>query len=262
METVAESAVGTPHLSLTPYVERYSGYRYLGFAPGIHRGLPSGSLTFIVSVGPAIDVAVHTDPTRAPRSYRAVLSGLQATSALISHSGDQEGVAIHLTADGCRALFGLPAGGLWDTSLELNEVVGRTGDELWERMQYAATWDERFAACDAVLRRLVIDNPLSAELRRAWRLIVASGGTWPWPTWRARSAGAGSTWPGGSPSSSGPGTDLVYVVCEDPDALFARATAAGAEVVAGLKDEGYGNRGVSVRDLEGNLWSFGTYAGE
>ena len=88
METVAESAVSTPHLSLTRYVRRYSGYRYLGFAPGIHRGLPSGALTFIVSIGPAIDVAVQTDPTQAPRSYRAVLAGLQATSAMISHSGD------------------------------------------------------------------------------------------------------------------------------------------------------------------------------
>ena len=59
-----------------------------------------------------------------------------------------------------------------------------------------------------------------------------------------------------------PGNDAVYVVCEDPDALFARATAAGAEVVMGLKDEDYGSRGFTVRDPEGNLWSFGTYRGE
>jgi uncharacterized glyoxalase superfamily protein PhnB len=59
-----------------------------------------------------------------------------------------------------------------------------------------------------------------------------------------------------------PGNDSVYVVCEDPDALFERATAAGAEVVRGLKDEDYGSRGFTVRDPEGNLWSFGTYAGE
>ena len=36
----------------------------------------------------------------------------------------------------------------------------------------------------------------------------------------------------------------------------------GAEVVRGLKDEDYGSRGFTVRDPEGNLWSFGTYAGE
>ncbi len=59
-----------------------------------------------------------------------------------------------------------------------------------------------------------------------------------------------------------PGNDSVYVVCDDPDGLFARATAAGAEVVRGLKDEDYGSRGFSVRDPEGNLWSFGTYRGE
>ena len=59
-----------------------------------------------------------------------------------------------------------------------------------------------------------------------------------------------------------PGDDSVYVVCDDPDALFARATAAGAEVVRELKDEDYGARGFTVRDLDGNLWSFGTYRGE
>jgi uncharacterized glyoxalase superfamily protein PhnB len=59
-----------------------------------------------------------------------------------------------------------------------------------------------------------------------------------------------------------PGNDAVYVVCDDPDALFARATAAGAEVVRGLADESYGSRGFTVRDPEGNIWSFGTYAGE
>jgi uncharacterized glyoxalase superfamily protein PhnB len=58
------------------------------------------------------------------------------------------------------------------------------------------------------------------------------------------------------------GNDSVYVVCDEPDALFERATAAGAEVVAGLKDEDYGSRGFTVRDPEGNLWSFGTYRGE
>ncbi|MEU5759844.1 VOC family protein [Nocardia sp. NPDC047648] len=57
------------------------------------------------------------------------------------------------------------------------------------------------------------------------------------------------------------GTDSVYLVCEEPDALFARATAAGAEVVRDLRDEDYGSRGFTVRDPEGNLWSFGTYWG-
>jgi len=59
-----------------------------------------------------------------------------------------------------------------------------------------------------------------------------------------------------------PGNDSVYVVTDDPDALFARAVAAGAEVLSGLADKDYGSRDFTVRDPEGNIWSFGTYAGE
>lgn len=58
------------------------------------------------------------------------------------------------------------------------------------------------------------------------------------------------------------GNDAVYVVCDDPDRLFERAVAAGAQVVKDLVDEDFGSRGFTVRDPEGNLWSFGTYAGE
>jgi uncharacterized glyoxalase superfamily protein PhnB len=51
----------------------------------------------------------------------------------------------------------------------------------------------------------------------------------------------------------------TYVVVSDPDVLYARAKAAGAEIVREIKDEDYGGRGFTCRDLEGHLWSFGTY---
>ena len=51
----------------------------------------------------------------------------------------------------------------------------------------------------------------------------------------------------------------VYVVIAEPDALFARATAADAVVVRPVEDTDYGSRDFTVRDFEGNLWSFGTY---
>ncbi len=62
-------------------------------------------------------------------------------------------------------------------------------------------------------------------------------------------------------SSSQPGAFQAYVVTGEPDALFARAAAAGAEVVMGLTDTDYGSRDFAVRDPEGNRWSFGTYRG-
>ena len=54
----------------------------------------------------------------------------------------------------------------------------------------------------------------------------------------------------------------IYVVTDQPDAVHDRAVAAGATIVRGLRDEEYGSRGFSATDPEGNLWSFGTYAGD
>ena len=59
-----------------------------------------------------------------------------------------------------------------------------------------------------------------------------------------------------------PGTFGAYVVTDDPDRLFARATAAGAKVLRELHDTDYGSRDFAVTDPEGNHWSFGTYRGE
>jgi uncharacterized glyoxalase superfamily protein PhnB len=51
----------------------------------------------------------------------------------------------------------------------------------------------------------------------------------------------------------------IYITITDPDAHHAAARAAGATVVRELEDMDYGSREYSVRDPEGNLWSFGTY---
>jgi uncharacterized glyoxalase superfamily protein PhnB len=58
-----------------------------------------------------------------------------------------------------------------------------------------------------------------------------------------------------------PGSFGCYVVTGDPDAVHARAVAAGAEVTTPLHETDYGSRDFAVRDPEGNRWSFGTYRG-
>ena len=50
-----------------------------------------------------------------------------------------------------------------------------------------------------------------------------------------------------------------YIVVEDVDEHYARAVAAGAEIVMEIKDEDYGGRDYSCRDPEGHVWSFGSY---
>jgi uncharacterized glyoxalase superfamily protein PhnB len=54
-------------------------------------------------------------------------------------------------------------------------------------------------------------------------------------------------------------TQCPYLVVPDADAVYARAKSAGATIVIEIKDEDYGGRGFSCRDLEGRLWNVGTY---
>jgi uncharacterized glyoxalase superfamily protein PhnB len=68
--------------------------------------------------------------------------------------------------------------------------------------------------------------------------------------------------PGSHRLDWGPGAACSYVVVDDPDERYARATEAGAEVVRELFDTDYGSRDFIVRDPEGNVWSFGTYRPE
>lgn len=54
-------------------------------------------------------------------------------------------------------------------------------------------------------------------------------------------------------------TQSAYVVVDDADVIYQRAKDAGAQIVIDIRFEDYGGRGFSCRDLEGRLWSFGTY---
>ena len=54
-------------------------------------------------------------------------------------------------------------------------------------------------------------------------------------------------------------TQSPYLVVNDADAVYERAKAAGAQIIIEIKNEDYGGRGFTCRDLEGRLWNVGTY---
>ncbi len=54
-------------------------------------------------------------------------------------------------------------------------------------------------------------------------------------------------------------TQSPYLIVEDADAIYAKVKAGGGEITIEIKDEDYGGRGFSCRDLEGHLWNVGTY---
>ena len=98
---------------------------------------------------------------------------------MIAHDGAQSGIQLQVSPLGARALFGLPAGELAGLDLPAADLLGRLGAELPEQLHAAGSWDARFRLLDDRLGRLLDPDraPPPPEVRRAWRVLRASGGT-------------------------------------------------------------------------------------
>ena len=176
-ELLSEGLVRTPASALRPFVESYRGYRLEGHPAGVHHGVPSRHLPFMLS----FDRPVVTTGEQGTAARWAFAGGLHDSAATIVHDGNQHGMAIQVTPMGARLFFGLPAGALGGTVVDLEELFGAYARELYDRAAAAPTWDARFAVLDDVLtkaaRRRLDDPPEPpSEVVRAWRRLVATGG--------------------------------------------------------------------------------------
>ncbi|KAA5834226.1 helix-turn-helix domain-containing protein [Saccharopolyspora hirsuta] len=163
----------TPPPGLRALISEISGYRLLS-APGVHRGLPSSSLTAIITLDETVDVTFDTGQHM---SYTALVGGLHSKPATIQHGEFQHGIQLGLTPLGARALLGVPAGELADTGLHLADLLGPAAAELTERLRSVSTWSERFDVLCATLRRLATPAALpSPELGWVWRRMTETDG--------------------------------------------------------------------------------------
>lgn len=173
-----EAAFGTPTEALAPFVRRYIGYRFVGFSPGVHRGLPSRHLTMVLSLGEPTRVGASPEEGVRARGRVSLVGGLGTAPAYIAHDGNQYGVQLELTPAGARCLLGVPAGELRDATVDLGTLIGPRATEMVERMTLAPGWSQRFAVLDEVLaRRTDRLAPALPWLDHAWRRVLTSGGT-------------------------------------------------------------------------------------
>lgn len=156
---MASSDVQTrqPHVALRRYVARYVGYRLDGYPAGVHRGLPTTLLTFIVQLD----------------QPRAFVAGLRTSAVLLPHRGFHHGIAIELTLRGARALLGAPAGALTEQVAELSDLVGPQAHDLSERLAACGSWEPRFALLDRVLLSMLkTKREPHPEIVRACELLT------------------------------------------------------------------------------------------
>ena len=171
-ESLRRTAVGQPHPALRGLVTDYHGYFHDSLPPGVHHGLPTTTLTVVVSFDQPLDVGWQSDPASRGRHW-AMVSGLHTEPALIHHTGHQHGIQLALTPLGARVLLGAPAGALAGSlaSLEMPRA--------YDALAVAGTWPDRFEVLDRLLlgrAAATSSPPIRAELSHAWRRIQRSRG--------------------------------------------------------------------------------------
>lgn len=163
---------------LAPYVSSLVAYDVDLGAPGVHRGLPSTALTFVLPVDAPLEVSWSGGPR--VRGWSSV-AGLHAAPAEIHHAGTQRGVQLGLTAAGARALLGVPAAALAGELSDLDAVAPHLRD-LPERLadepdpaRWPALVSRRLLATrhDAVPPRAEVGEALARLTRGAGVQAVA-----------------------------------------------------------------------------------------
>ena len=165
-EQIAEHRRRRPISLLQPFIDSYVGYRYAGFEPGRHMGLPSKHLTFIISFDQQLELTVLPDGSHRTTRFDAMVGGLHTTPAVIRHDGTQHGLELSLTPAGARGLFGLPAAELAGLAVPLDLLWGTLAGELLDRLAAAQSWPRRFDEVERVLVKALsarVDIPSGAR---------------------------------------------------------------------------------------------------
>jgi AraC-like DNA-binding protein len=124
------------------------------------RALPRGAVTVVIDVGPRQHLNFYAGDGRTRLTVPpAFITGPHSASYVSDITAGEPVVAIHFRPGGAFAFLGMPLGDLEDANVGVDEVWGRDGRVLHERLIEAPSVAARFALVeDFLLTRL------SAEL--------------------------------------------------------------------------------------------------
>ncbi|TGQ69410.1 AraC family transcriptional regulator [Mesorhizobium sp. M00.F.Ca.ET.186.01.1.1] len=166
----------TPTASLQGIVTDICGYREI--CPGHFRMVEYASLTvpLVISFAEAFAIGLGKAPGDNDR-FASFAAGLFAGPVMIESFGRACCVQVNFTPLGARRFFGQPMSELADRMVVLDDVLGREGIALRERLGNAADWDSRFAIVQAfVAARLADARVIPLEIAWAYDRIILSGG--------------------------------------------------------------------------------------
>ncbi|WP_067972438.1 helix-turn-helix domain-containing protein [Mycolicibacter icosiumassiliensis] len=157
------------------------GYRALDVPEAVHRGMPSSTLTFIVSLDDGVEAADTAAALPTARPTPIILGGLHVQASHVRQRRGQAGVQLALHPLASRALFGVPAAELSVTDFDAAPMLGRRAVDLHEQLAAARSWPDAFALVSSYLvaQQRRRGSTVRPEVTHAWQLLRRSRGRAP-----------------------------------------------------------------------------------
>ncbi|WP_038170688.1 AraC family transcriptional regulator [Tomitella biformata] len=165
--------------SSVPGISAIYGYESTGQPVGVHQGVPSGSLTVVISLDDPIEMADDAESWQRgrTRAHDALVSGLHTRPAYIRQPVSERGIQLAVHPLAARRLFGMPTAELAQRTWEAESVLGPDARQLRQRLHEIDSWPARLAAVEEYFTtRAGLPSTVRREVTGAWSCLASAGG--------------------------------------------------------------------------------------
>jgi len=163
--------------ALRRHIRGFWGYAHELPGPARQREPLSTGVVMILGLGPRLGLADPAAPARPAAWFGSFVAGMDDACAVIEHRGEMRGVQVDLSPLATRMIFRESMCSLAREVVALEDLLGREGRVLEERLMEASTWEERFDLVQTTLAsKLQAAEPPPPDVDWAWRRLTASRG--------------------------------------------------------------------------------------
>ncbi|SDO19284.1 AraC family transcriptional regulator [Afipia sp. GAS231] len=155
-------------------IQGMTGYRETARGQFSQREAAPLTVPLIISLGTPFLIALGREPAAADRQT-SFAAGLYAGPVHIVSDGAAECVQVDFTPLGAYRFFGGAVVDLAERMVDIDDVLGRDGRQLRERLGATPDWQRRFDLLEDFIADRCTYRP-SAEIAFAWRRLAHSAG--------------------------------------------------------------------------------------
>jgi AraC-like DNA-binding protein len=167
------------HPQLRPFVRGYLASSSFLPQPVRERHLPSAEIPLVLNFGAPHRRLDTTEPDRWVSRDGAWVVGLHDRHQLVEAAGEREFMVVRLTPLGAHHFLRMPMHLIAGQAVELNAFDPKLAGLVMSRVGAARSWDDRFAAMEALIAERVAQATPPSGLALVWRKLEAADGRLP-----------------------------------------------------------------------------------